>query len=269
MGPEESLRQGDLDGALERLQAQIRAKPAELKPRIFLFQLLCVLGDWKRALTQLKVAAGMDATVLPMAQTYSTALDCERFRAEVFAGQRSPLILGKPPPWTALMLEALKATAESRHRQSAELRTQAFDLAPAIRGTVNDKAFDWIADADMRLGPVVEAIINQAYYWVPFEHVRAIRLEEPSDLRDFVWTPAHFTWANGGETLGLIPTRYPGSESDPDPEIKLGRKTLWDETYPGFFTGRGQRLLSTDRDEIALLDLRSLELEVTPDTGEA
>jgi hypothetical protein len=31
------------------------------------------------------------------------------------------------------------------------------------------------------------------------------------DLRDVVWMPAHLQFENGGESVALIPTRYPGS----------------------------------------------------------
>ena len=37
------------------------------------------------------------------------------------------------------------------------------------------------------------------YYWVPWQRIRTLALEQPSDLRDYVWMPAGFTWANGGE----------------------------------------------------------------------
>jgi type VI secretion system protein ImpE len=56
-----SLKNGDPAAALAQLQEQIKAQPANAKLRIFLFQLLCVLGQWERALNQLKVASGLDA----------------------------------------------------------------------------------------------------------------------------------------------------------------------------------------------------------------
>ena len=40
-----------------------------------------------------------------------------------------------------------------------------------------------------------------------------ITIDEPEDLRDVVWMPAHFQFDNGGESVALIPTRYPGSEN--------------------------------------------------------
>jgi len=96
MSAEQSLREGRLLDALAELQAQVRKEPANAKHRIFLFQLLAALGQWERALNQLNVVGEMDALALPMVQTYREALRCEIFRAEVFTGRRSPLILATP-----------------------------------------------------------------------------------------------------------------------------------------------------------------------------
>ena len=73
--------------------------------------------------------------------------------------------------------------------------------------------FEWLADADSRLGPILEAVIDGRYFWVPLENIHQIVLEKPKDLRDVVWVPAEFMWRNGGTAVGLIPSRYPGSES--------------------------------------------------------
>lgn len=68
----------------------IKARPADPKLRVFLFQLLAIEGQWERAVTQLSVIGGMDSLALPMAQAYREALRCELFRGEVFSGRRSP-----------------------------------------------------------------------------------------------------------------------------------------------------------------------------------
>ena len=54
------IKQGNVEEALALLTADVKKNPADPKLRIFLFQLLCVLGEWKRALTQVDVAAEMD-----------------------------------------------------------------------------------------------------------------------------------------------------------------------------------------------------------------
>ncbi len=260
MRAEEYLRDGNLQGALEDLQAQIRNQPDNSRLRIFLFQLLAVLGQWERALSQLNVLDKLEKTTWPMVHTYREAIRCEVLRAEIFAGRRKPLIFGEPPRWMAWLLESLRLMVAAQYDQALALRDQAFDLAVASSGTMDETPFNWIADADSRLGPVLEAMINGRYYWVPIQQIRAINITEAADLRDFVWLPAEFTWVNGGRAFGLIPTRYPGSESVQDSSIQLARTTQWEELSDGIFQGLGQRMLATDQDDYPLLDVREVKI---------
>lgn len=264
---EASLRAGDPEAALQKLQSAVRENPSDAKLRIFLFQLLSVQGSWERALNQLNVSAELDAKALAMAQMYREALKCELLRAEVFAGRKSPVIFGEPQQWLALLIESMLQGGHGNAGAAADLRDQAFELAPATSGSIDDQPFAWIADADMRLGPVCEAVINGRYYWLPYANLAQIDIEAPEDLRDQVWCPAHFLFSNGGEAIGVIPTRYPGSEASSDGLIRLARKTEWVESAGGVFTGLGQRVLATDAGEFALLDVRCIKLDETP--GEA
>jgi len=267
MSAEQLLMEGDLDAALQELQAQVRREPANAKYRIFLFQLLAVLGQWDRALSQLNVAGELDEGVLAMVQTYREALRCEVLRGDVFAGRRSPMVLGEPDNWLALLLEALRLAAEERYEESGQVRAQALEGAPMTPGSIDGVPFDWIADGDMRMGPVLEAIVNGRYYWVPFSHVARLTIEKPTDLRDLVWMPAYFTWANGGEGVGLIPTRYPDSQASQDTDLRRARKTLWMERPGGLFVGLGQRMLATDEGEYAIMSVR--EITLRPGEGES
>ncbi|HXU81310.1 MAG TPA: type VI secretion system accessory protein TagJ [Polyangia bacterium] len=257
----ERLKSGNIEEALADLQAEVRKHPSNPQTRIFLFQLLCLMGRWDRARTQLEVLADMSKETTSMVQTYGAVLACEEVRAEVFAGKRPPLVFGKPGEWIALLLEALKLTAQGKHKEAGALRARAFEEAPTTAGKSEGNPFAWIADADPRLGPMLEAVVNGKYYWIPFQRLREIRVEKPTDLRDLVWTPAYLTLANGGETVALIPTRYPGSEASDDNAIRLARKTTWVEADPDTFLGLGQRLFTTDQGELALLDVRSIQLE--------
>ena len=223
---EQSLKGGDPVAALAQLQEQVRAKPADPKLRIFLFQLLCVLGQWERALNQLDVASGLDPAALAMAQTYGDAVRCEAVRDDVFEGKKSPMIFGQPEQWLALLIESLLLANRGEPERSQQLRSQAFEEAPASNGDIDGRPFSWISDADSRLGPVLEAVINGRYYWVPFSRLSKVQIEPPEDLRDMVWMPAHLQFENGGESVALIPTRYPGSERAGDGLIALARKTV-------------------------------------------
>jgi len=262
------VRDGDLASALKELQGQVRKDPSSARLRVFLFQLLCVMGEWPRALTQLNVAAELDAATLPMAQTYRAAIQCEALRADIFNGTRAPLIFGEPPAWLAPLLQALQHD-EGDPELAAALRGQAFDAAPASAGSIDGQRFEWLADADGRLGPVVEAIVNGRYFWIPMQRIGRIELEPPADLRDSVWTPASFTWTNGAQSVGLIPTRYNDTVGRGDDGLLMGRRTEWIEDGPLAGHGLGQRMLVTDAGEFALMEVRSIEFDAVPEPESA
>ena len=259
----QALREGDPSHALTLLQQEVRAQPADVRLRIFLFQLLAVLGRWDKALAQLELIGQVDASALPMVQTCRETIACERLRDEVFAGRKTPMLLGEPLAWTALLVEALIRDGRGEHDAAQALRAQAFDEAPASPGLATtdqgEQRFEWIADADMRLGPVVEAVINGRYCWVPFCRLAALQVEPPTDLRDCVWTAAHLWFTNGGESVAFIPTRYAGTPLD-DGALALARRTEWLEAAPGLQVGQGQRLWATDTGDLALMDVRRVDL---------
>jgi len=196
-----------------------------------------------------------------MAQMYGDAVRCEAVRDEVFEGRKSPMVLGQPDQWLALLIESRLRAGLGEAAQAEDLRLRAFEGAPACSGQLDARPFEWIADADSRLGPVLEAIINGRYYWVPFDRLSTVTLEPPTDLRDLVWMPAQLTFQNGGEALGLIPTRYPGSESSPDGALALARKTSWEAFAEDAYRGLGQRVLATDTGETPFLEVRAIAIQ--------
>ena len=228
----ELLESGSLEASLTQLQDEVRRHPADAKSRVFLFQLLCVVGQWERASTQLQVIGELDAGALPMVLTYRGAAQCELLREKVFAGQSSPIVLGEPQRWVALIIEALRVEGRGAYAEAQQLREEAFAAAPASAGTLGGEPFAWIADADSRLGPILEVVI----------------------------------WTNGGTAVGLIPTRYVGSAAADDP-ICLARRTEWQERAPGLYHGLGQRMFATDRGEYPLLEVREIILAPVDDPG--
>lgn len=260
MNAAELLKQGRINDALLALQDAVRNKPEDQAQRIFLFQINCVLGRLDKALTQLQAIASLDAEAMLMAQIFRPVITCELLRREVFAGKRTPLIFGEPMEWIGSLVQAGAHVARGEFDAAAALRSRAFEEAPASRGTIDGKPFEWIADADSRLGPVIEAFIDGKYYWVPFGRVSKLALEKPTDLRDLVWLPATFTWTNGGAVPGHIPVRYPDTEASADDALRLARKTAWTE-HPGeTFVGLGQRVFTTDAGDFPLLDCRLIEM---------
>ncbi len=261
---QEAVRRGDLDAARALLTDAARAAPADPALRAFLFQLACVDGDWPRAIRALDALAGLRPEALDLVTDYRAAIMAEATRAAVFAGRAAPDVFGGARGWTADLAAALAAEAAGDHEGAASLRARALDAAPAEAGAADGAAFAWIGDGDSRLGPVLEAVMNGAYRWIPFHELAALEIAPPADLRDAVWAVAVATFRDaGGEGGGaqwpvLIPARYPGSEASADPAIRLGRRTEWRDLAGGHAAGLGQREFIHDAGEIALLDLRSL-----------
>jgi type VI secretion system protein ImpE len=265
MTAEQLLKEGRPDEALKDLQRVVRDDPANAKARVFLFQLFSVLGDWKRANTQLQVLSEMDADSMMLSRIFEPVLPCEAIRTDVFAGKRTPIIFGEPPEWVGSLVQATELFGKGEYRAGLELRDKAFEAAPATAGKINGEVFEWVADADERLGPVLEVILEGRYYWIPFCRISQIFIEPVTDLRDLVWAPAQFVWENGGQAAGHIPTRYAGTERSEDGNLKLARKTEWlDKT--GVQVGLGQRILATDVGEYPLLEVRTLEFDAQETT---
>lgn len=257
---EQLLREAKLQPALDELQQAVRSSPSDPKLRIFLAQLLMVLGQWERALRQLQLTATLSPEAIPMANTYRDLIVCEAARGQVFQGTRAPHVIGDPPEWLAMLVHALGLSARGEHAWAAEQRAQALEMAEAVPGLVNGHAFAWLADGDARLGPVLEVIVRGHYHWVPLARVAMLQLSAPADLRDFVWTPAALTLVGAEPVPCFIPTRYPDTEQSADDMLRLARKTEWLEVVPDCVTGLGQRCFITDEQTWALLDVRTLEL---------
>ncbi|MGE5116885.1 MAG: type VI secretion system accessory protein TagJ [Betaproteobacteria bacterium] len=266
---ESALRAGDPAGALAHLTAAVKARPADAALRVFLAQLLCVLGHWERAHTQLNVVADMDAKTAAMREMVGHALRCELLRAQVFAGKRTPMVFGQPEAWLAQLIESLLQSGRGEAALANDLAARAFEAAPATPGRIGEQSFGWIADADSRLGPVLEAFVNGRYYWVPFARLSRIAFEPPTDLRDMVWLAAGLTFDNGGEVVALVPTRYPGSQASTDGSLLLARRTEWQPLGEERYAGLGQRVFVTDLGEHDLLGLRRIELDRAPADGGA
>jgi type VI secretion system protein ImpE len=211
----------------------------------------------------------MDSSTGPMREMVGHALRCELLRAAVFEGRRTPMVFGQPDEWLALLIESLLQTGQGDSAMSHQLAERAFEAAPATRGQLNGEPFEWIADADSRLGPVLEAMVNGKYYWIPFSRLSRVSIEAPTDLRDHVWLPAQISFSNGGEAIAMIPTRYPGSQASEDGEMRLARKTEWRELRPEVWAGYGQRVIGSDAGEYALMDVREILFTQAADSAGA
>jgi len=252
------LAGGDIRGARSALIEEVKANPGDPRVRMFLFQLCALTGEWDRAKSQVDTIGKLDPAAKMLGVAYSQCIDAEAKRAAVMAGQETVALLS-PVEWGGALAEGIRLR-QSGAPGADEAIASAFDQAPASPGTLDDgTAFDWIADADPRFGPTIEAIIAGRYGLMPFAALEALTIHAPQDLRDTVWIPAEFSLRQGARVAGFIPVRYPGSELSDDPAIVLGQATAWNEASGGE-AGLGQRLLVlSDGSERPLLSIRRID----------
>ena len=260
----DAFKGGRLSEALAAAKDAVRKAPSDAKHRSVLFQLYCVQGNWEGAQTQLKLVGEFDVEATIWVANCEKVLACEEIRRSVFAGKAAPTLFGKPPEWVGGTVEALRLGLEGNWPAATASQAHALDMAPATAAHLNGQDVAWIADGDSRLGPVLEAFVDGKYYWIPFEHIRSVTMSARTHMMDSIWAPAEFRWLNEGMAKGYIPVRYPGSETNADAQIQLGRKTAWNEQAENFFCGLGHRVFVTDAAEFDLAAVRSIEFAHSP-----
>lgn len=232
MTAKQLLQAGQLREAVQALNAEVRDNPTDVQRRTFLFELLCFAGEYDRAEKQLNVLAQSNKQAELGAVLYFSALHATRTRQELFDKQDFP-------------------------------RTGGDDHDYA--GTLNGKPFEWIVDADPRIGSRLELFAAGAYLWIPFEHIISIELQAPQRLRDLLWAPAlvqtgpTFKDQELGEVL--IPVLYPSSSKHQDDAVRLGRATAWAQETGGDPLPLGQKTFLVDGEEVPLLEIRKIEFK--------
>ena len=248
---------GGLAGELAAAMAAVRSSPQALELRMALFQLSCAVGNWERARAQLDTMAKLDAETVLFARTYGRLIDSEATRSRVFAGTEQPVAFGEPPAWLAMMARALRLDADGEAARAGELRERAREGAAARAGTVGNEPFAWLMDADPRLGPTLEVVVEGQYRWLPLDLLEELRAEPPKAMRDLVWRPVALRLAGGRELHAFVPVRYPGSELVDEDAVRLSKETRWTDEG-GEQRGLGQRVLATNAGDHAFLDVRRL-----------
>jgi type VI secretion system protein ImpE len=232
----ELYRAGKLDEAIEALGPVLRSNPTDVRSRTFLFELLCFAGQYDRAQKQLEILAGGGADAATGSLIYHAVLHAERQRQERFASGEYPAVdTGKAPS----------------------------DLA----GTLNGQPFESIEDADPRVGARLEVFSAGDILLIPFVNLAQLKMDPPQRLRDLLWAPARLETgpALRDMELGevLMPVLAPLSWRHEDPNVRLGRATVWKEDETGQAVPLGQKMLLVDGEEFPYLEVREIEIRAT------
>lgn len=232
MTAKELFQAGKLNEAIQALTVELRANPADVKRRTFLFELLCFSGEYDRAEKQLEILGKENDKAELGALLYRAALSAERSRLDLF--------------------------------QKKDYPKRAGEEAAEAGGVLNGKPFTSIADSDPRIGARLEVFVAGSYMWIPFQHIASLEMQSPKRVRDLLWIPTIVRASDSfkGRDLGevLVPATTAFACRNEDELVKLGRQTV-DVEENGEVYPVGAKELLVDDELFPLLEVRTLEFK--------
>jgi type VI secretion system protein ImpE len=256
----ELLDANRLSAAILELNQEVKHHPTDLHIRTFLFELLCFDGAYERAERQLDVLGAQDESAGIGVEVYRKLLQADAARRRFFSGGAAPGFMADPPEYVNDRLTALVYLSQGDAHHAKEIIARATSGTPPISGMLNGKAFRTIADSDDRFGQVLELFVNGAYMWLPLEQIKTLVLPRPHFLRDLLWVPARVECRDEQQGDVYLPALYPGSETEDNEQVRLGRITEWIELGQGLIGGLGLKTFLIDEVECSLLEIRELQI---------
>jgi len=248
---------GSLNEAIDAQIAAVKTDPINPGKRLFLFELLSFAGEVDRAQKQIEAVPHNDPEVGTALIDYRRLLDAERARRQVMLGKAQPEFLAPTPEHAKLRLLGFLKLSQGATAEANEAFLQANSQMPVFEGTLNDKPFDALRDGDDTLGTVLELFSNGKYCWIPMEQIALLTMNAPRFPRDLLWIPAQLEMRDGQSGNCFLPTTYPNSYLESDPQLKLGRFTDW--RGEPIVRGVGLKTFFVGPDESSILDWRKLE----------
>ncbi len=260
MNASELFKQGRLREAIDAQLQEVKTNPADNGRRLFLFELAAFAGDLERARRQIDAVQYPDPEQQLSVSNYRQLLDAEEKRRLLFRDGVQPQVLGETAEHVKLRLDAVNRLREGRQAEAAELLAKANEGAGDLRGTLNDKAFVGIRDADDLFGMVLEVVARGEYFWVALDQIDSLAMNAPAFPRDTIWQPARLTLRDGQQGEVFLLVLYPRSRQHADEKVQLGRATDWTQSESSPVLGAGGRTFLVGDDGVGLLDWRKLQM---------
>lgn len=260
----ELLAASELTAAIDEVTRTVKANPSSIPLRISLFELLLFSGDWNRAEQQLDVIGHQSMENGLGVQVYRSNINAERDRSRLFSDGLRPHFISEPPAYVHLHLDAINRLREGSVGEARAILDRAEEERPALKNALNGASFSDFRDYNDLVGPVLEAIVQDQYTWIPFEQISRLEIDAPKNLRDLIWTPARIEAKDGTNGEIYIHTLYEGSYNHANDQVKLGRMTDWKDLGEDLYLGSGLRLFLLDGEDKALLDVRKIEFKHEP-----
>lgn len=258
--PIELFQAGNLTDAVTAATEAVRNKPADVRARSLLCELLCFCGEFERADKQLDAALQTDPQTMVGVSLLKHLIRSELARREVFRQGRVPEFLTMPTESQKKRLEAMLCLRSGQAADAARLANEAVELDSDLSGEVDGVSFSEFMDLDDLLGQTLEVYTATGkYYWIGFEQVVSLEFDPVVHLSDMLWRAAAIETVGDVNGRVHIPALYEGSDKSSDQRIRIGRATEWNQVDSiGPTRGSGQREFLVNDDVVSIMQMKKL-----------
>jgi type VI secretion system protein ImpE len=259
MQANELIRVADLAGARQALTEAVKSAPANVERRFELGELLLVQGDFERADNHFDLVSTQDTSWALSTSLIRQLIRAEADRRDVLENGATPEVTGDATEAVAAALRILLELREGR--DAGEMRAEADEAAPVVRGQVNGQTFEGVRDLDDRVADVLEVLTSTGkYYWIPWTQISALKIDPPQRLRDLIWRKAELDVKEGPSGVVYIPATYLAAAGEATDTQRLARETDWVEQQ-GLTRGLGQRCFLVGDEIMSLSEIETLVIE--------
>lgn len=268
------FQQSKLDAALEAQTRALRQKPADIDLRYAMAGLLAAAGEFDRALVHLDFIAAEVPALATAVAMYVSSLHAEEERRRIYEQGHVP---GTDPENEVFVRRRVRLLQAVAAGDAAAAETAATEIAaePVPAASVDGGAPAPFRDLDDGLGALLELFVGGRCLWVPTANLRSLEFTPPRGLLDLLYAQCSIVTRTGTRYAAHVPVRYAGSQSHPEPEVRCGRRTEWEDRLGVAFRGFGQRVFAVGDGasggrELGILELAQLGSgQVTFPAGEA
>jgi type VI secretion system protein ImpE len=257
---QERLSAGELEQAIELLNAEVRQNPLDINRRASLAELLCIAGQLERADTLLDAIDMLDPSAALGVALFRQLLRAELARQQFYAEGRLPEFVAKPEGSVELELRAAVSLQRGAEEEAASLLSIAESLRPASAGMSDGTVFADFRDLDDVSAGHFEILTSTGkYYWIPVSRVGIVEFRSPRCRRDLLWRPAFMSVIDGPDGEVFFPTIYGCFAAELPARHRLGHATDYTGTAGGAVLGVGLRSFLVGAESRTILELGKIE----------
>jgi type VI secretion system protein ImpE len=251
---------GDLSGAIDLLNTQVREHPSDSNLRAQLAELLCFAGDLERADRMLDILVDQDAGLGVGVALFRQLLRAEDARQRFYSNGSLPAFVETPNEHDQMYLRALVLLNAGDAARAAALLEEAQVAGAPIGGVIDGKPFENLRDLDDVSASHLDILTSTGkFYWIPMRLVRRLVLHAPRHRRDLLWRRATVEVDKGPGGEVFVPTIYPGLNSTSRGALHLGQETEFVGGNGAPVRGQGLRSFLVDGEARSILEIGAIE----------